>query len=150
MGIAAVGIGMEATAVLPRPAAPERAGPPGSDSPGLRRTAAEQVVVASGQLGAGLGNLGFALVMARVLAPGSFSRLAAFLALYVLLGLPTQSLSAITALAPGRDRSLDRRVALGAGALGLALAIGSPWLAAALHLGMLAGIAGFHFCCWLS
>ena len=64
------------------------------------RLAGEQLAVASGQVGAGIGNLLFALIAARLLAPGAFAELAAFLALYLLIHVPAGSLSAGSALSP--------------------------------------------------
>ena len=98
------------------------------------RLAGEQLAVASGQLGAGLGNLVFALVAARVLAPGAFAELAAFLALYLLIHVPAGSLSAGSALAPELAARARRR-ALAAGAIvGGALAVLAIPLAALLDL----------------
>src|SRR3954469_7368109 len=88
----------------------------------LRALAGEQIVGASGQLAAGIGTLGFSLVAARLLAPGAFADLAAFLALYLVIHVPTASLSAGSALDPAlADRA--RRRAL-AGGLGAAAALG--------------------------
>lgn len=101
---------------------------------GPRRLGLEQVLVASGQMGAGLGNLAFTLVVARLLAPTDFARLSVFLGLYLVLSLPAASLSAATALDPHRRDALVKRVAaatIAVGAVGAAL---SPWIAPALHL----------------
>jgi dolichyl-phosphate-mannose-protein mannosyltransferase len=90
---------------------------------GLRQAALEQLAVAGGQLGAGFGNLLFALIAARLLAPAAFAELAAFLALYLLIHVPAGSLSAGSALAPELAARVRRRaLAVGAGvALGLAV-----------------------------
>jgi hypothetical protein len=69
----------------------------------------EQAQVAAGQLASGLGNLVFALVCAHVLAPREYSRLAAFLAAYLLLYMPFSSLAAGGALAPGDVHRRRRR-----------------------------------------
>lgn len=112
-------------------------GGPGSGEPtgpGRRRLGLEQLVVAGGQLGAGLGNLGFTLVAARLLDPSGFARLSVFLGLYLVLSLPGTSLSAATALDPDRRDVLVRRVALatlGGGVLAAGL---SPVIAPLLHL----------------
>ena len=98
-----------------------------------RRATGEQALVASGQLLAGAGNLAFAFVMARLLAPAAFSQLASFLALYALVSLPATSLSAAGALVPDAGR-LDRRLALLGGGLGVATAAAGPWLGPVLHL----------------
>jgi O-antigen/teichoic acid export membrane protein/4-amino-4-deoxy-L-arabinose transferase-like glycosyltransferase len=88
----------------------------------------EQATVATGQLAAGVGNMVFALVMARTLAPAGFAELAAFLALYLLIHLPARSLGAATTLAPGRVAT-SRRHALRVGLVGslavLAVGIGA-------------------------
>lgn len=90
-----------------------------------RRLAIEQIGVLGGQVAAGIGNLAFSLVMARLLAPGSFAALASFGALYLLLNMPMTSLTAAASLHPALDAKW-RRVALlagvGAALLGVALA----------------------------
>src|SRR3954469_20552 len=99
-----------------------------------KRLVAEQAAVAGGQLAAGVGNLLFSLVAARVLAPGAFAQLAAFLALYLVIHVPASSLSAGSALDPEVAAATRRRV-LGLGcAAGLALAVASPLLAALLDV----------------
>ncbi|HEX4106736.1 MAG TPA: hypothetical protein VHX88_01295, partial [Solirubrobacteraceae bacterium] len=50
-----------------------------------RAAGVEQALLAGGQIGAGVGNLAFSLLTARLLAPHAFAQLAAFLALYLLL-----------------------------------------------------------------
>src|SRR5215470_7138627 len=79
-----------------RPDEPRRS--PAEAAASIGRLAGEQFAVAAGQLGAGLGNLVFSLVAARILAPGEFAQLSAFLALYLLIHVPAASLSAGTAL----------------------------------------------------
>jgi O-antigen/teichoic acid export membrane protein len=114
------------TVELRRGAAPPR--------PALRTLAGEQLLVAGGQLAAGVGNLVFSLVAARLLAPGAFADLSAFLALYLLVHVPAASLSAGSALSPALADALRGR-ALGVGAaVGAALALGSLPMAAVLHL----------------
>jgi O-antigen/teichoic acid export membrane protein len=103
-------------------------------APSLGRAAGEQLSVAAGQLAAGTGNLVFALVAARLLTPGAFAELAAFLALYLLIHVPAGSLSAGSALSPGLAVRARRR-ALAVGALvGAALAVLAIPLAALLDL----------------
>src|ERR1700754_631703 len=81
------------------------------------RLVAEQAAVAGGQLAAGVGNLVFSLVAARVLAPGAFAQLAAFLALYLVIHVPAGSLSAGSALDPSVAAATRRRaLALGCAA----------------------------------
>src|SRR3954468_21728733 len=100
----------------------------------LRTLAGEQIAVASGQLAAGVGNLVFSLVAARVLAPGAFAQLAAFLALYLVIHVPASSLSAGSALDPEVGAATRRRV-LGIGcAAALTIALGSVPLAALLDV----------------
>src|SRR3954469_24859360 len=91
--------------------------------PRPRRLVAEQAAVAGGQLAAGVGNLVFSLVAARVLAPGAFADLAAFLALYLLIPVPAGSLSAGSALSPAMAAQARRRVLAIGGLAGIALAL---------------------------
>jgi Dolichyl-phosphate-mannose-protein mannosyltransferase len=101
---------------------------------GLRRAAREQLAVAGGQLAAGTGNLAFALIAARLLAPGAFAELAAFLALYLLIHVPAGSLSAGSALAPDLAARARRRALAAGGAVGAAIAVLALPLSAALDL----------------
>jgi O-antigen/teichoic acid export membrane protein len=102
--------------------------------PALRTLAGEQLLVAGGQLAAGVGNLAFSLVAARLLAPGAFADLSAFLALYLLVHVPAASLSAGSALSPAlADALRGRALRIGAG-VGAVLALGSLPIAGALHL----------------
>jgi hypothetical protein len=94
----------------------------------------DQVRVASGQLAAGLGNMAFALVAARLLAPGSFAELASFLALYTVLSLPGSSISAAAAMAPRRAATMARTMLVGGVVLGAGLAVSAPWTGHALRL----------------
>src|SRR5690606_5103706 len=66
----------------------------------LRRGAGlrAQALPAVAQVASGAGNLVFALAAARLLAPGAFADLAAFLALYLVVHVPAASLSAGGAL----------------------------------------------------
>jgi hypothetical protein len=103
---------------------------------GRRSLAREQVLVTGAQLAAGAGNLVFALVMARVLAPAAFTDFAAFLACYLLLHLPAAGLGAGGALA-GAGAATFRRRSLGAGlAVAAVGALAAPWLAGLLHVGI--------------
>lgn len=96
--------------------------------------ARDQAVVAAGQVTAGVGNMAFALVMARFLVPGAFAQLASFLALYSLLSLPGSSISAVASLTPERS-GRARPVTVGGGiAAGVTLAVGAPWIGPLLHL----------------
>ncbi len=98
------------------------------------RLAGEQLAVASGQLGAGVGNLVFSLVAARLLAPGAFAELTAFLALYLLIHVPAGSLSAGSALAPELAARARRRALIAGASVGGVLAVLSIPLASVLDL----------------
>jgi O-antigen/teichoic acid export membrane protein len=116
------------------PPARERGARRGGSAADVRRLAGEQLAVAGGQLGAGFGNLLFALVAARLLAPGAFAELAAFLALYLLIHVPAGSLSAGSALAPELAARMRRRALAAGGAVGGVLAVLSVPLGALLDL----------------
>jgi O-antigen/teichoic acid export membrane protein len=98
------------------------------------KLAGEQLAVAGGQLGAGVGNLLFALVAARLLAPGAFAEMAASLALYLLIHVPAGSLSAGSALSPELAAHARRRALIGGAAAGGALAVLAIPLGALLDL----------------
>src|ERR1700722_6267672 len=94
----------------------------------------DQVMVTSGQLVAGVGNMVFSLLVARLLAPGMFAQFASFLAFYLILSMPGSAISAAAALDPiatARTRPLLRG---GGAALGFGLILASPWVASALRL----------------
>jgi hypothetical protein len=94
---------------------------------GFRALAGEQLGVASGQLAAGAGNLAFSLLLARLLAPGAFAELSAFLALYLLLHMPLASLSAGGALAPAAAAAARLRLwRVGAGVAVVIAALAVP------------------------
>jgi hypothetical protein len=93
----------------------------------LRRLAAEQAGVATAQVAAGLGNAAFALIAARLLSPGGFADVAAFLALYLLVHVPASSLSAGSALDGGLAGRVRRHVVAGGVGLGALVALlGAP------------------------
>ena len=100
----------------------------------LRALAGEQLAVAAGQLAAGVGNLAFSLLAARLLMPAAFAHLASFLALYLLVHVPAASLSAGSALTPQLADSIRRRVVATGGAVGIVLAAGCVPIAAFLNL----------------
>jgi hypothetical protein len=110
-----------------RPAPPRRPAHPArtrrESAARVGRLAGEQLAVAAGQLGAGVGNLVFALVAARLLAPGAFAELTAFLALYLLIHVPAGSLSAGSALSPDLAARARRRALAGGAAVGGVLAV---------------------------
>jgi len=99
-----------------------------------RSAVGEQTVVTAAQVLAGAGNLAFTIAAARILDPAGFARLAAFLAVYLLVHLPTGSLSAAGALDPRRVPRLRRRIGPPALAGGAAVAAAAPVLAPALGL----------------
>jgi len=99
-----------------------------------RSTVREQVTVVGAQVLSGVGNLTFALAAARLLQPGEFAQLAGFLALYLLIHLPTASLSAGAALAPGTARQLRSRVLAVGCVIALVMAAAAAPLGAVLHL----------------
>ena len=98
------------------------------------RTARPQVAVMGAQLAAGVGNLLFAIVVARVLDGGEYSSVVTFLALFVLLHVPSAALSAAGALSPERLEVQTRRVAAIGAAAGLAIVAASEPLGAATGL----------------
>jgi O-antigen/teichoic acid export membrane protein len=100
----------------------------------LRRLAAEQAGVATAQVLAGLGNAAFALIAARLLSPGGFADVAAFLALYLLVHVPASSLSAGSALDHGLAGRVRRHVVAGGLGLGALVALLGVPLAPVLGL----------------
>ncbi|HEY2215023.1 MAG TPA: hypothetical protein VGH31_08210, partial [Acidimicrobiales bacterium] len=62
------------------------------------KAARDQIVVAGGQIAAGIGNMAFSLVMARLLTPGAFAQMVSFLALYLILSMPGTAITAAIAL----------------------------------------------------
>lgn len=98
----------------------------------MRRLVGEQIVVLAGQGISGLGNFAFLLVALRWLSPQSFASLATFLALYLLVQLPANGLSAGSSMLAGaRTRRTPAVVGL---AGGVALAAAARWLGPTLHL----------------
>ena len=94
-----------------------------------RAAVREQALVAGGQLLSGVGNLVYAAVMARMLTPNGFAELAAFLALFLLIAVPSLSLAAGGALDPEAARRRRGQVlawsipaSLGLGVLAVAIA----------------------------
>ena len=112
----------------------ERSAPPGGRRPGSMRSLLDQVGVACGQGVAGLGNLLFVLLLARVLEPGQFAEAAAFLALYLLVHAPMASLSAGGALAPRQMLETRRTVGLLGLGTGVTIAVAAIPLSTSLDL----------------
>ena len=106
-----------------------------------RAAAREQALVASGQILSGLGNLLYAGVMARVLAPGAFAELAAFLALYLLIAVPSLSLAASGTIDPSRARRRRGRVLAGSVPFSLGIGALAVVLAPALGLSLVTALA---------
>ena len=89
------------TAITGAPARPTPVAP-------VRRAARQHLGVGAAQLAAGLGNLAFVLLAARVLAPAAFAAVAAFVALHTLVHLPGFALGAGAAVDPWRTRRVIR------------------------------------------
>ena len=105
-----------------------------TSSPTMRRLVGEQIIVIAAQALSGLGNFAFLLVALHWLPAGSFAPIATFLALYLLVQLPANGLSAGSSMLAGaRTRSVGVGVAVGV-ACGVALVAASPWIAPVLHL----------------
>ena len=102
-----------------------------------------QVGLIGVQLLAGLGNLVVALLAARLLAPGAYAELVAFLALYLAVHVPAAALSAAGAVAPGRALAPLPRAVAAAGALAVLIAVASKPIGSAVGLpaGMVALLA---------
>ncbi|MHB8295937.1 MAG: glycosyltransferase family 39 protein [Acidimicrobiales bacterium] len=93
----------------------------------LRQRATDQVGLAVGQAASGAGNLVFTVVAARLLAPRSFAQLASFLALYLVLQLPSASLTALGSVAGEATSRLERRLFLaGLGTMAVLVAAAGP------------------------
>lgn len=100
----------------------------------LRRSIARQSGVIGAQIAAGIGNLGFSIAAVRALPGPHYAQFAAFLAGYLLINTPAASLMAGASLRPELTRRM-RPIALSVGvALGLGLAVCSPWLAEVARL----------------
>jgi len=105
----------------PRPAPPTRAPRPPRPRRALPPALRDQLVVAAGQVGAGAGNAVFSFVLARVLSPGRFAEVAAFLALHLLLHLPAGTLGAVGAAGAGKVEAVRRIAAVAGLAVGAAI-----------------------------
>ena len=113
------------------PPAVERGSEHASSGPRAPSGWFDQFRIGAAQLTAGVGNLAFSLLLARLLAPGAFAQVSAFLALYLLLHLPATSLVAGGAVAPRRARRLQPPVLVGGLLVGILLAVGASRLAGA-------------------
>ncbi|MBS1845555.1 MAG: glycosyltransferase family 39 protein [Actinobacteria bacterium] len=101
----------------------------------------EQALVAGGQILSGVGNLIYAAVMARMLTPRGFAELAAFLALFLLIAVPSLSLAAGGALDPGRARRRRGKVLTASIPVSLGLAVLAVALGPALGLSVASALA---------
>ncbi len=106
-----------------------------------RAAVREQALVAGGQILSGVGNLLYAAVMARLLSPAGFAELAAFLALYLLIAVPSLSLAAGGALDPERARRRRGRVLGASIPVSLGLAVLAVALAPSLGLSVPSALA---------
>ena len=101
---------------------------------GLRGLVGEQLLVTAAQLLSGVGNLAFVIVAARVLPPRGFAHLVSFLALYLVVHMPTGSLSAASTLVPRRAPGLRRRLLIPVALLSVAVAASTPVTSSLLEL----------------
>ncbi len=109
---------------------------PRAQAPSPTGAVRDQATVAAGQIAAGVGNMAFSLIMARILSPGTFAQFATFLALYLLLSMPGSAVTAAAALEPERVARFRPALLYGGAAAGVVLAIGSPWVGPVLRLPM--------------
>ena len=101
---------------------------------GLRGLVGEQVLVTGAQVLSGVGNAAFVIVADRVLSPRGFAQLVSFLALYLVVHMPTGSLSAASTLEPKRAPRLRRRLLIPVVLVSAAVAASTPWTAPLLEL----------------
>lgn len=101
---------------------------------GVRTATRRQSVALLGQLAAGAGNLVVSVLLARVLLPGEYAELTAFLAGYVLLHTVASSVTAATALDPDLHGRLRDRAAMAGMAVTVAGVLATPLLSDALGL----------------
>ncbi|MFP4552979.1 MAG: hypothetical protein ACLFRT_03900 [Actinomycetota bacterium] len=101
---------------------------------GLRGLVGEQVLVTGAQLVAAVGNMAFVIVAARVLPARGFAQVVSFLALYLVVHMPTGSLSAASTLKPQGAPGLRRRLLLPIALLAAVVAMSAPWTAPLLEL----------------
>ncbi len=87
-----------------------------------QRDVRPQLTILGGQLTAGLGNLAFAVLMARMLRPAEYASMATFLALFIVVALPAAALTAAGALAPDRLARLAPAMTFGGAVAGLMIA----------------------------
>ncbi|MFP5488263.1 MAG: glycosyltransferase family 39 protein, partial [Acidimicrobiia bacterium] len=93
-----------------------------------------QLAVTGAQLLAGVGNLLVSLVAARVLMPGAYADVVAFLALYLAVHVPGAALTASGAVAPEAARRTGPRAITVGAVAAVALAAASPVVSSATGL----------------
>jgi 4-amino-4-deoxy-L-arabinose transferase-like glycosyltransferase len=106
----------------------------------VRRLVKEQAMVAGGQALSGAGNMVFILAAAHSLGSRDFAHLATFLALYLLMLVPTAGLAAGAAAAPEARRTsiwalraaAPAGLAIAAAAVPIGAALNLPWALVAL------------------
>jgi O-antigen/teichoic acid export membrane protein len=101
---------------------------------GLRGLVGEQLLVTGAQLVSGVGNLAFVIVADRVLSPRGFAHLVSFLALYLVVHMPTGSLSAASTLVPQRAPDLRRKLLVPMALVAALVALSAPSAATLLDL----------------
>lgn len=101
---------------------------------GLRHLAGEQLLVTGAQLLSGVGNLAFVIIAARILPARGFAHLVSFLALYLVVHMPTGSISAASTLAPQRAPGLRRRLLPPVVIAAVVVALSAPFTAQLLEL----------------
>ncbi|HZD21956.1 MAG TPA: hypothetical protein VE569_00905 [Acidimicrobiia bacterium] len=101
---------------------------------GLRGLIGEQMLVSGAQILSGVGNLALVIVAARVLSDRGFAHLVTFLALYLVIHMPTGSLSAASTLVPQRAPGLRRRLLLPVASFAGLIALSTPLTAPLLAL----------------
>ena len=106
-----------------------------------RAAVREQALVTGGQLLSGVGNLVYAAVMARMLAPAAFAELASFLALFLLIAVPSLSLAAGGALDPVAARRRRGQVLAWSLPVSFAIAVAALVVSPALGLSVPSGLA---------
>lgn len=100
----------------------------------MRGLVGEQLLVTGSQLVSGVGNLAFVIIAARVLPARGFAHLVSFLALYLVVHMPTGSISAASTLAPQRAPRIRRRLFLPVTLIAAVVALSTPLTAELLEL----------------
>jgi O-antigen/teichoic acid export membrane protein len=93
-----------------------------------------QLQLMGAQLAAGVGNLVVSMIAARILAPGAYAEVVTFLALYLVVNVPSAALTAAGAVDPARAGAVRGRVLPIAVAAGVTVALLSGPIGAAAGL----------------